>query len=156
MVWNRNTAQDELVCQSIGTVRKSERLMNRAERRFRPSWLALCKRNVGSEVVIPQDGGRDTGEGLEAELDEELGYSKYDYKNKTGTNSRNGHSRKTMKTSLGDLELAIPRDREGDFEPQLVKKQQTTLAGDIEEKIISMYAKGMTTNDIAAHIMDIY
>ena len=94
--------------------------------------------------------------GLEAELDEELGYSKYDYKNKTGTNSRNGHSRKTMKTSLGDLELAIPRDREGEFEPQLVKKQQTTLAGDIEEKILSMYAKGMTTNDISAHIMDIY
>jgi len=94
--------------------------------------------------------------GLEAELDEELGYSKYDYKSKTGTNSRNGHSRKMMKTSLGDLELAIPRDREGEFEPQLVKKQQTTLAGDIEEKIISMYAKGMTTNDIAAHIMDIY
>lgn len=94
--------------------------------------------------------------GLEAELDEELGYSKYDYKNKTGTNSRNGHSRKTMKTSFGELELAIPRDREGEFEPQLVKKQQTTLAGDIEEKILSMYAKGMTTNDISAHIMDIY
>lgn len=94
--------------------------------------------------------------GLEAELDEELGYSKYDYKNKTGTNSRNGHSKKTMKTSFGEMELAIPRDREGEFEPQLVKKQQTTLTGDIEEKILSMYAKGMTTNDISAHIMDIY
>ena len=94
--------------------------------------------------------------GLEAELDEELGYNKYDYKNKTGTNSRNGHSKKTMKTSFGEMELAIPRDREGEFEPQLVKKQQTTLTGDIEEKILSMYAKGMTTNDISAHIMDIY
>ena len=94
--------------------------------------------------------------GLEAELDEELGYSKYDYKNETGTNSRNGHSKKTMKTSFGEMELAIPRDREGEFEPQLVKKQQTTLTGDIEEKILSMYAKGMTTNDISAHIMDIY
>ena len=87
--------------------------------------------------------------GLEAKLDEELGYSKYDYKNKTGTNSRNSHSRKTMKTSFGEMELAIPRDREGEFEPQLVKKQQTTLTGDIEEKILSMYAKGMTTNDIS-------
>ena len=94
--------------------------------------------------------------GLEAELDEELGYSKYDYKNKAGTNSRNGHSKKTMKTRFGEMELAIPRDREGEFEPQLVKKQQTTLTGDIEEKILSMYAKGMTTNDISAHIMDIY
>lgn len=94
--------------------------------------------------------------GLEAELEEELGYSKYDYKNETGTNSRNCHSKKTMKTSFGEMELAIPRDREGEFEPQLVKKQQTTLTGDIEEKILSMYAKGMTTNDISAHIMDIY
>lgn len=94
--------------------------------------------------------------GLEAELDEELGYSKYDYKNKTDRSSRNGHSRKTMKTSFGEMELAIPRDHEGEFEPQIVKKQKTTLTGDIEEKILSMYAKGMTTNDISAHIMDIY
>lgn len=94
--------------------------------------------------------------GLEAELDEELGYSKYDYKNKTGSNSRNGHSRKTMKTSFGDIELAVPRDRNSEFEPQIVKKQQTSLTGDIEEKILSMYAKGMTTNDISDHIMDIY
>ena len=50
----------------------------------------------------------------------------------------------------------MPRDRDGEFEPQLVKKNQTTLTGDIEEKIISMYAKGMTTSDIEAHIRDIY
>ena len=72
--------------------------------------------------------------GLEAELDEELGYNKYDYKNKAGSNSRNGHSRKTMKTSFGEVEIAVPRDRKGEFEPQIVKKQQTTLTGDIEEK----------------------
>lgn len=94
--------------------------------------------------------------GLDAEMDEELGYSKYDYRNKEGENSRNGHSRKTMKTSFGDFEIAVPRDRDGEFEPQIVKKQQTTLSGDIEEKILSMYAKGMTTNDISDHIMDIY
>ena len=50
----------------------------------------------------------------------------------------------------------MPRDRDGEFEPQLVKKNQTTLTGDIEEKIISMYAKGMTSSDIEAHIRDIY
>lgn len=94
--------------------------------------------------------------GLEAELDEELGYSKYDYRNKETDNSRNGHSRKTVKSSLGDIELSIPRDRKGEFEPQLVKKNQTTLSGDIEEKILSMYAKGMSTGDIEAHIRDIY
>lgn len=54
------------------------------------------------------------------------------------------------------MEIAVPRDRNGDFEPQLIKKNETSLSGDIEEKIISMYAKGMTTNDISAHIEDIY
>lgn len=68
-------------------------------------------------------------------------------------NSRNGHSRKTMKTSAGEVEIAVPRDRNGEFEPRLVKKNETTLSGDIEEKIISMYAKGMTTNDISAHFV---
>jgi len=94
--------------------------------------------------------------GLEGELDEELGYSKYDYRNKKTDNSRNGYSEKTLKTSLGDLELSIPRDRKGEFEPQLVKKNQTSLSGDIEEKILSMYAKGMSTGDIESHIRDIY
>lgn len=94
--------------------------------------------------------------GLDAELDEELGYSKYDYKNKSRQNSRNGHSKKTMKTSYGDVEIDIPRDRAGEFEPILVKKHQTSISGDIEEKIISMYAKGMSENDISAHIEEIY
>lgn len=94
--------------------------------------------------------------GLEAELDEQLGYSKYDYRNKEVDNSRNGHSKKTLKTSFGDTVIDVPRDRNGEFEPQIVKKNQTTITGDIEEKIISMYAKGMTTKDIETHIMDIY
>lgn len=94
--------------------------------------------------------------GLEAELDDELGYSKYDYRNKQTDNSRNGYREKTMKTSFGDMDISVPRDRKGDFDPQLIKKQQTTLSGDIEEKILSMYAKGMTTADIESHIREIY
>ena len=94
--------------------------------------------------------------GLEGELDDELGYTKYDYRNKDGETSRNGYSKKTLKTSFGETEIKVPRDRDGEFEPQLVKKNQTTLTGDIEEKILSMYAKGMTTSDIEAHIQDIY
>ncbi len=94
--------------------------------------------------------------GLDGELDEELGYSKYDYRNKDVENSRNGHSKKTLKTSFGETEIKVPRDRNGEFEPQLVKKHQTTLTGDIEEKILSMYAKGMTTSDIESHIQEIY
>ncbi len=94
--------------------------------------------------------------GLEGELEDELGYSKYDYRNKETDNSRNGYSEKTLKTSLGDLEISVPRDRKGEFDPRLVKKNQSSLSGDIEEKILSMYAKGMSTNDIESHIRDIY
>lgn len=95
-------------------------------------------------------------DGLETELDDELGYSRYDYCNKNTENSRNGHSSKTLRTSFGDVEVAVPRDRKGEFEPQLLKKNQTSISQDIEEKILSMYAKGMTTGDIEAHIQDIY
>ena len=93
---------------------------------------------------------------LDQEMDEELGYSKYDYRNKETDNSRNGHSQKTMHTSYGDMEIDIPRDRKGEFEPQIVKKYQNTVTQDMEEKIISMYAKGMTTRQISETIEDIY
>ena len=94
--------------------------------------------------------------GLDAELDDELGYSKYDYKNKETGNSRNGHSSKNLRTSFGDVEVSVPRDRKGEFEPQLLKKNQTSISPDMENKIISMYAKGMSTSDIEEHIRDIY
>lgn len=93
---------------------------------------------------------------LDEELNEELGYSKYDYRNKETNNSRNGHSRKTMRTSYGDMDIAIPRDRKGEYEPQLIPKYQNTVTQDMEEKIISMYAKGMTTGDIEAHLKELY
>ena len=82
---------------------------------------------------------------LDEELDEELGYFKYDYRNKETDNSRNGYSSKTMHTSNGDMDVAIPRDRNGEYEPQ-----------DMEEKILSMYAKGMTTGDIESHMRELY
>ena len=71
---------------------------------------------------------------LDEELDEELGYSKYDYRNKETDNSRNGHSSKPMHTSYGDMDVAIPRDRNSDYEPQLIKKYQNTVTQDMEKK----------------------
>jgi len=94
--------------------------------------------------------------GLEAELEDELGYSKYDYRNKDTDNSRNGHSNKTLRTSFGGVTVSVPRDRKEEFEPRILKKNQTSISQDIEEKILSMYAKGMTTGNIQAHIQDIY
>lgn len=93
---------------------------------------------------------------LDGELEDELGYSKYDYKNKDIDNSRNGYSKKTMHTSYGDMDLDVPRDRNGSYEPQVIKKYQNTITQDMEEKIISMYAKGMTTSDIESHFHELY
>lgn len=93
---------------------------------------------------------------LESELDNELGYEPYDVKNKETDNSRNGHSKKTLRTSMGKVNIDVPRDRNGDFEPKILPKNQTSISQDMENKIISMYAKGMSTSDIEDHIRDIY
>lgn len=92
---------------------------------------------------------------LEGELDDKLGYDRYERTEEVNPNSRNGHSQKTITTSYGDVEIEIPRDRNGEFEPQVVKKYQRDVSG-IEGKVISMYAKGMTTRDISSHLYEIY
>lgn len=92
---------------------------------------------------------------LEAELEEDLGYSKYDYKNKETTNSRNGHSGKTLKSDHGKIDIKVPRDREGEFSPKIVKKNQRDVSS-IEDQVLSMYAKGMTTRDIKTHLENLY
>lgn len=92
---------------------------------------------------------------LESELDTELGYSKYDYSAKETDNSRNGYSKKNVVSSMGEIGLDIPRDRKGEFEPQIVKKNQTDISN-IEDQVLSMYAKGMTTRDISAHLHSVY
>lgn len=92
---------------------------------------------------------------LDAELDSELGYSKYDYKNKQTSNSRNGHSMKTVQGSMGEMELQIPRDRDGEFEPQLVKKHQTDISS-IEDKVIFLYSQGVSTRDIQKTMQEMY
>ena len=70
--------------------------------------------------------------------------------------SQNGHSSKTLRTSFGNVDVSVLRNRKGEFEPQLLKKNQTSISQDVEEKILSMYAKGMTPGDIETHIRDIY
>lgn len=92
---------------------------------------------------------------LNSELDDELGYEKYDTQNKETDNSRNGFSKKTVRSEFGEVDLNIPRDRNGEFEPQIVKKNQTEIKG-IEGQIISMYAKGMSNRDIEAHLNELY
>jgi putative transposase len=92
---------------------------------------------------------------LDAEMTEHVGYEKYDVKGRNTGNSRNGYSSKTLKTSFGPAPLLVPRDRSGTFEPIAVRKYET-IDNDVEERIISMYAKGMTTRDIERHMQDLY
>jgi putative transposase len=92
---------------------------------------------------------------LKAELDAHLGYLSNDKGPKETTNRRNGNSSKSVKTANGTMELAIPRDREGSFEPQLLEKHKT-FDSDLEGKIVGMYAKGMSTRDMSSHLSDLY
>jgi len=92
---------------------------------------------------------------LEAELDEHLGYEKNSVAGNGSGNSRNGHGHKTIRSEWGEAEIEVPRDRNGSYEPQAVEKRQTRT-DDIEQRIISMYAKGMSTRDIEDHLRDIY
>lgn len=92
---------------------------------------------------------------LEGELTTELGYEKHAVDGKNSGNSRNGYSTKTLKTTDGEMEIKVPRDRNGDFEPLLVEKNQTRFAH-MDEKIISLYARGMSTRDIQAQLLDLY
>lgn len=92
---------------------------------------------------------------LEAELEMDLGYAKGDRANKDTDNRRNGHSKKKVKSKLGDIELDIPRDRQGTFEPAVIPKHKRDISG-IEEQVISLYARGMSTRDIHDQIKDIY
>jgi putative transposase len=112
--------------------------------------------NVNDVQEMLKDLLGDTLQGmLEAEMDDHLGYSKYDYQNKETDDSRNGYSPKTVTSSVGKIDLDIPRVRKGNFEPQIVKKHQTDISS-IEDQVLSMYAKGMTTRDISDHLRSVY
>ncbi len=92
---------------------------------------------------------------LETELDNHLGYPKHGRKGSALGNTRNGHSQKTLKGEQGHVDIEVPRDRQSSFEPQLVKKGQTRLEG-FDDKILALYARGMTTRDIQAQLQELY
>jgi putative transposase len=92
---------------------------------------------------------------LGAELTQHLGYERHDPAGYRSGNSRNGTTEKTLKGKNGEMRIEVPRDRQGTFEPQIVEKHQTRFDG-FDEKILSMYARGMTTRDIQGHLQEIY
>lgn len=122
------------------------------------NYIAEQKFSSATEVLESLKGlFRDVlQEALEAEMDEALGYGKYNVSEKTEiNNSRNGYSPKTIKTELGPVKLDIPRDRNSKFEPKIVPKHQRTVNG-IEDKVLGLYATGMTTRDIAEQVKALY
>lgn len=92
---------------------------------------------------------------MQAEMTEHLGYEKNERSGKASGNARNGHSAKTIKGEFGEACIQVPRDRQGAFEPKLIKKGQTRFEG-FDDKILSMYARGMTTRDIQGHLQEMY
>jgi len=92
---------------------------------------------------------------FDGEITDFLGYERYDQKSKGIDNSRNGYNKKEVQSKFGNIGIEVPRDRKSEFEPVVVKKRQRDISG-LEDRIISMYAKGMSTRDIKAHIEEIY
>lgn len=92
---------------------------------------------------------------LEAELEDHLGYERYDNKNKGTSNARNGYRSKKVKSDFGEVKLSIPRDRDGDFKPRVIRNYENDISG-IEDQVIGMYSKGMSTRDISTHLKSIY
>lgn len=92
---------------------------------------------------------------LEGEVTDHLGYDRHDPAGKDGGNSRNGTRSKTVLTEVGPVEIAVPRDRDGSFEPKIVKKRQRRLTG-VDEMVISLAAKGLTTGEVQAHLAEVY
>lgn len=118
--------------------------------------LSGCKTPQDVAALYTQMLQRVIDRGLSAELDAHLGYERH-AKAVEGErpNTRNGATKKRLKGTFGALEVTTPRDRAGTFEPQLVKKRQTRL-GDFEDKILALYARGMSTRDIESALMDLY
>jgi putative transposase len=142
----------------IITIRRGENTMTRLSKEK----LELAKA-ISSECKTPSDvtallkelfGGA-LEQMLEAEIEEHLGYEKHsELGNNTG-NSRNGFNKKTLQTEWGEVELSAPRDRNGTFEPKLIKNRQTRTE-DLESRVLAMYGKGMSTREIEEYIRDIY
>jgi putative transposase len=112
-------------------------------------------RLTGEDGLLAQLTKRIIESAAEGEMDDHLGYAKHDPAGRDGGNSRNGTRTKQLLTDVGPVEVAIPRDRDGSFEPQIVRKRQRRLSG-IDGLVISLSAKGLTHGEIAAHLAEVY
>ena len=110
---------------------------------------------VGPDGLLAEVTRRVLETGLEVEMSEHLGYDKHAVEGRNGGNSRNGTRAKTVLTDVGPVEIEVPRDRDGSFEPRTVRKRQRRLGG-VDTMVISLCAKGLTTGEISAHLAEVY
>jgi len=128
-----------------------EQLIARLAGKAREGGLAL----TGEGGLLAQLTKRLVESALDGELTDHLGYGKHDAAGRDGGNSRNGHRPKTVLTEVGPVEIDVPRDRDGSFEPRIVAKRQRRLSG-VDELVISLSAKGLTTGEVQAHLAEVY
>src|SRR5215469_6402297 len=110
---------------------------------------------IGESGLLKQLTKKLIERAMNAELTHQLGYDKHAAKGRGSGNSRNGKSRKKLKGDFGEVEIEVPRDRENEFEPKIVGKHQRRFTG-FDDKILSMYARGMSTREIQGHLLEIY
>ena len=128
-----------------------EQLLDRLVGQARDGGLQL----TGEGGLLAQLTKRLVESALEGELTDHLGYGKHDAAGRDGGNSRNGHRSKTVLTEVGPVGIDVPRDRDGSFEPKIVAKRKRRLSG-IDELVLSLSAKGLTTGEVAAHLAEVY
>ena len=109
----------------------------------------------GKDWLIKQISKRFMERLLEMEMTNHLGYAKHEVEGHNSGNSRNGKSKKMVKTGNGEIDIAVPRDRKSEFEPILVEKRQSHLKG-LDDQVLSLYARGMTVRDIQSHLSELY
>ena len=136
-------------------IHKGDVTNERKIQRTRMSVVARVRKYARHPGLIEKPVQGTIEEKLEAEMDEHLGYDKHNPLGDLSGNSHNGYNKKTIQPQMGKSEIKIPRDRNGEFEPHLIEKYQNKSDG-LENKIIAMYAKGMSTRDIEDHLRDIY
>src|SRR6476620_3935477 len=135
--------------QSLDAV--DEQLIARLAGKAREGGLAL----TGEGGLLAQLTKRLVESALDGEITDHLGYDRHDAAGRDGGNSRNGHRSKTVLTEVGPVEIEVPRDRDGSFEPKIVAKRQRRLSG-VDELVISLSAKGLTTGEVQAHLAEVY
>src|SRR5436189_1177285 len=146
-----NEAVEEPVVESAAEAVSDEQLIGMLVDRARSEGLQL----TGEGGLLQQLTKRVLESALEGEITDHLGYEKHDPAGRDGGNSRNGTRSKTVLTDIGPVEITVPRDTDGSFEPQIVRKRQRRLTG-VDEMVLSLSAKGLTHGEISAHLAEVY